>query len=400
MNTDQPYLFIDVDDKNIIFSVIKYDEKMNYKIINSLRVDSAGVVNGKIFDIEKSTQIIKNCLNEIEEKVNHLFTNAIIIINPNKINCINVCGYKKLNGSQVSKEDVTYILNDSKKLIALNEDKSSLVHLFNSSFSIDSDNLENLPLGLFGEFYNQNMTFLLMDKNTLKNIKSLLKNCGINSERIVLKHFVEGINLLQNKNIDKNFTTIRISHERSSLAVFKNKSYVYSEEFNFGLNLLINDVSKLCSLKLDEAKTILSELNFDEDITLNENNILDKKYFINSPYRKIKLKLVYDIIGARLDELFEIFYKKNTNLIYFKKTNKNIYFYIDSLEMLKNIKFILKKKQTSDLQIIFNEPYGEKLISASLGAAELIGKGWEKEAIPITQSKKSIFARLFSTIFN
>jgi hypothetical protein len=68
--------------------------------------------------------------------------------------------------------------------------------------------------------------------------------------------------------------------------------------------------------------------------------------------------------------------------------------------MLKNIKFILKKKQTSDLQIIFNEPYGEKLISASLGAAELIGKGWEKEAIPITQSKKSIFARLFSTIFN
>ena len=55
MNTDQPYLFIDVDDKNIIFSVIKYDEKMNYKIINSLRVDSAGVVNGKIFDIEKST---------------------------------------------------------------------------------------------------------------------------------------------------------------------------------------------------------------------------------------------------------------------------------------------------------------------------------------------------------
>ena len=366
MNTDQPYLFIDVDDKNIIFSVIKYDEKMNYKIINSLRVDSAGVVNGKIFDIEKSTQIIKNCLNEIEEKVNHLFTNAIIIINPNKINCINVCGYKKLNGSQVSKEDVTYILNDSKKLIALNEDKSSLVHLFNSSFSIDSDNLENLPLGLFGEFYNQNMTFLLMDKNTLKNIKSLLKNCGINSERIVLKHFVEGINLLQNQNIDKNFTTIRISHERSSLAVFKNKSYVYSEEFNFGLNLLINDVSKLCSLKLDEAKTILSELNFDEDITLNENNILDKKYFINSPYRKIKLKLVYDIIGARLDELFEIFYKKNTNLIYFKKTNKNIYFYIDSLEMLKNIKFILKKKQTSDLQIIFNEPYGEKLISASL----------------------------------
>ena len=69
----------------------------------------------------------------MEEKINHLFTNAIIIINPDKINCINVCGYKKLNGSQVSKEDITYILNDS-KLIALNEEKSSLVHLLTQVF--------------------------------------------------------------------------------------------------------------------------------------------------------------------------------------------------------------------------------------------------------------------------
>lgn len=399
MNTDLPYLFIDIDDKNIIFSVIKYDKKIDYEITHNAVINSAGILNGRILDIEQSAQAIKTTLNDIEEKVNHLFTNATIIINPNNVNCINVCGYKKLNGSQVSTEDVTYILNDSKKLIALNEDKSSLVHLFNSSFSIDSDNLENLPLGLFGEFYNQNMTFLLIDKNTLKNIRSLLKNCGINTERIVLKPFVEGINLLLNKEIDKNFTTIRIGNERSSLNVFKNKSYVYSQEFNFGLNLLINDISKLCSLKTDEVKTILPELDFDRNIPLDENDILEKKYFINSPYRKIKIQFVKDIIKARLDELFEIFYEKNINMNQLKKTNNDIYFYIDNSEMLKNIKFILKKKQSSSLQIIFNEPYEKKLICASLGAAELVGRGWEKEAIPITQTKKSIFSRLFSTIF-
>ena len=101
-----------------------------------------------------------------------------------------------------------------------------------------------------------------------------------------------------------------------------------------------------------------------------------------------------------MEELFEIFYKKNINLNHFKNTNKAIYIYVDDYKLLENIKYIVSEKKTGELQIIFNEPYEERLISASLGAAELIGKGWEKEAIPIIQSKKSIISRLFSSLFN
>ena len=69
-------------------------------------------------------------------KINYFFTKASVVVNPNNVNCINISGYKKLNGSQVSKEDITYILNDIKKTITSNENKHSLVHLFNSSFSL------------------------------------------------------------------------------------------------------------------------------------------------------------------------------------------------------------------------------------------------------------------------
>ena len=400
MLTDQTCLFIDIDDKKIIFSAVKYDQKIDYEIVNSIIVNSEGILNGKIVNVEKFTKVIKNTLNEMEEKINHLFTKATIIINPDKINCINVCGYKKLNGSRVSEEDVTYILNDSKKLIILNEKKSSLVHLFNSNFSIDSDNLENLPIGLFGEFYNQNMTFFLLDKITLKNIKSLFNKCEINIDRVVLKSFAEGVNLLTSKSIEKNFMIFRIGEERSSLSLFKNKCYLYSEEFSFGSNLLIQDLSKICSLKIAEAENILKDLKFQNYIDLGENQILDKKYFTHSPFRKIRVKLILEIVKARLDELFEIFYEKNINLNYYNKTIRGIYIYIEDLNLIENIKFIFTKKEIGNLQITFNEPYDERLLSASVGAAELVGKGWEKEAIPIIQSKKSIISRLFSSLFN
>ena len=37
---------------------------------------------------------------------------------------------------------------------------------------------------------------------------------------------------------------------------------------------------------------------------------------------------------------------------------------------------------------------------ASKGAAELIAKGWEKEAIPVIQSKKSLISSFFSRLFS
>ena len=53
---------------------------------------------------------------------------------------------------------------------------------------------------------------------------------------MVLKSFAEGVNLLTSKSIEKNFMIFRIGEERSSLSLFKNKYYLYSEEFSFGSN--------------------------------------------------------------------------------------------------------------------------------------------------------------------
>jgi len=400
MQLNEPYLIIDLDDNKIVFFVITYNQNKDYKIIKKIIIDSVGIQNGRTIDVDLVTQLIKKTINSIEDEINHFLLHATVVINPNNVNCLNVSGYKRLNGSQISKEDITYILNDIKKIILTNEDKYSLIHLFNSSFSLDSDNLENLPIGLFGEFYNQNMTFFLANKNILKNIKLVFNNCGINIERIILKPFVEGISFLSKNKLKKNFTTIKLEKKRISISLFKNKSYVFSQDFDFGIDLIIKDISKLCSLKIEEVQILLHEINFKDVLENNDESYLDKKYFSISSYRKIKLQLILDIISARVDELFEICYEKNSNLNYFKKNNNFIYIVIEKPEYLKNIQFVLENKKLSNLELNFNENFEETLIFASKGAAELIGKGWEKEAIPFIQSKKSVISNFFSRLFS
>jgi cell division protein FtsA len=400
MKLNEPYLIIELNDSKIIFFVISYDEDRDYKLIKNIIVDSDGILNGRIIDVAIVTKLIKKIINSLEDEMDHFFSKASIVINPKNVNSLNISGYKKLNGAQVSKGDIAYILNDIKKIISLTENKYSVIHLFNSSFSLDSDNLENLPIGLFGEFYNQNMTFFLVQKNILKNIKLVFNNCGINIDRIILKPFVEGINFLLKYKNHKNFTVLTIEGKNINISIFKNKSYVLTQDFDFGADLIIKDISKLCSLKINEVEFFLKEINLNSEIEIDADSCLNKKFFSTSPYRKIKHQLILDIITARLDELVEICYENNKNLDYFRKSNNAIYVIISKDEHLKNIQFALQKNRLMDARFIFGQNVDDNLLFSLNGAAELIGRGWEKEAIPVIQPNKSLISNFFSRLFS
>ena len=276
MQLNEPYLIIDLNDNNVIFFVVSFDEKKNFKLLKKIILETQGIQNGRIINIETVIQLLKKTINSIEDDMDYFFSNTTVVINPTQINCLNVSGYKKLNGSQVSNEDIAYILNDIKKIILESENNDSLVHLFNSNFSLDSDNLENLPIGLFGEFYNQNMTFFLVNKNILKNINSVFNTCGLNIEKVILKAFAEGVYLLSNNQLDKNFAILKLEKNRINVSLFKNKSYLFAEDFNFGFNLIIKDISKLCSLKIEEVENFMKEIELKNVIENNNESCLEK----------------------------------------------------------------------------------------------------------------------------
>ena len=399
MQFNEPHLIIDLNDSKLIFFVISFNKENNFKVLKKVILDTEGFQNGRIADIDVVSQLLKKTINNIEDNINFFFSNVFIVVNPNQINCLNVSGYKKLNGSQVSTEDITYILNDIKKIILESENNYSLVHLFNSNFSLDSDNLENLPIGLFGDFYNQNMNFFLVKKNILKNIESIFNNCGLNIEKIILKSFAEGVYLLSNNQSKKNFTILRLEKNKINISLFKNKSYVFTEEFDFGFNLVIKDISKLCSLKINEVDNFMRKIELKKILMNDTEAYLEKEFFFVSPYRKIKYKLILDIITARIEELFEVCYKKNTNIKNLRNNDK-IYIYVDSFELYKNIQYVLEKSELTTLDCIFDSSSEQSLLAGVNGACELIVKGWEKEAIPVVHKKKSLISSFFSRLFN
>ena len=83
------------------------------------------------------------------------------------------------------RENVTYILNSLKACVDETEPKKTILHIFNSKFNLDNKTIENLPIGLFGDFYAHELSFTLINKNDHKNLKTIFDKCNLKIKKIL-----------------------------------------------------------------------------------------------------------------------------------------------------------------------------------------------------------------------
>ena len=398
MQIDHSTLFIEINDKNYIFVAGVQDENQNLKVIEQIITPSVGIDKNKFISIDQASEEIKKNVSIIEKKLNYTFKDVTVVIDNFDYSCINISGFKKLNGSQVLKENISYILNSLKLAVTENEKQKTILHIFNSKSVLDGINVENLPIGLFGDFYSHELTFFLIENNDLKNIQKIFNKNNLNIKKVILKNFGEGVQLInQNKDIET-FLKIKISEDISYINFFDNASFRYSEYFNFGTDIIFRDIEKICSLDNEIIRRFLSN-SFSNKKSFNENEILEENYFTKGNFRKIRKKLISDIADARINEIIDIIFNKNINIEFLKRNKIKIYLTIKDKQILENFKDCFKSyfSKNSNFEIyLVNDFEIDELI---MNIANLSIYGWKKEAIPTTKLKNSLITRIFKSLF-
>ena len=398
MQNEFPYLFVEINNFHYSFFAGKYDENQNFIIIERLIVPSSGLEKNKLINLYEASEIIKKNVEMIEDKINYVFKDFTLILDCFDYSCINISGFKKLNGSQILKENISYILNSLKLAVTENEKKKNILHIFNSKSILDGNNLENLPIGLFGDFYNHELTFFLIGNNDLKNIKQLFSKINLSVKKILLKRFIEGTQLIKQYNGVDTFFNIKIGKDNSHIIYFDKSSFRYSENFNFGTSIIFRDIAKICLINHETIENFLLNNGLESE-NLKDDECIEEKYFTNINYRKIKKKLVVEIAKARIDEITNIVLNKNINIQSFNKNNCKIYVFIQDKLIRKNFEEAFRTgfSRIGELEYKFIEDF--EISALIVNAADLSIYGWKKEAIPIIQTKKSFITWVFKSLF-
>ena len=398
METNSPILFIEINNSKCIFSVGEEDDRGDLKLLYKFVEPIQGIENFRITNLDLIFKTIKKNIYQIEQKLNFIFKDTILIINNFNCSFINLSGYKKLNGSQILKENITFILNSLKSNLNENEEKKTILHIFNTKYSLDKKKIENLPIGLFGDFYSHELSFSLINNNDYKNLNIVFEKCNLKIKKILLKSFVEGSHIINTNKGHDTFFHIKIDQKNSQLFYFENESLKFEQNFNFGSDLVISDIAQVTSLKIDTVKKILNDINFTQHTLKDE--LIEKELFQGENYIKIKKKLLFDIAKARIEELLEVIIIKNINLLSFHEKKRTVFFIINDKLHLKFFEEIYKSflLEKNYLELKFSEEITTKdLIN---NANKLVHYGWKKEAIPITHTKKSFLAKFFDALFS
>ena len=142
MKINVPKLFLEINSQEYIFVVGSKDQNDVFKILYKNSVSIQGINNNKIIDFELVFSTINKNVYLIEQKLNHTFKDIILILDNFHYSFVNLTGYKKLNGSQILKENITYILNLLKSTIDEFEKKKTIIHIFNSQYYLDKKKLK------------------------------------------------------------------------------------------------------------------------------------------------------------------------------------------------------------------------------------------------------------------
>ncbi|HIF62257.1 MAG TPA: cell division protein FtsA, partial [Candidatus Pelagibacter sp.] len=299
------------------------------EIISTSVTPSEGIHNGVIINVSRATNAIRKSISNAEKKAEILLKQINVILEQPEFLCTRLSKHKKINGSKIYKDDIEFLLKEAKKQVTHNDTKQSIIHIFNHNYIVDGKKFIEEPIDVYADYLSHEMTFITMPKNNIKNISQIFSDCDIKIERFISNIFSLAANSLSYNDLHSGSVLIDFGFERTSIGIFKNLALINSATFPVGVNHITKDISKVCSLSLEESENIRNKINFlfeKENLIFDNNDNLKSTFFIDSNFRKISKSLILNIVKSRINEIFEIV-KKHLTLNRFN-TSANSKFFI------------------------------------------------------------------------
>ena len=192
------------------------------EILSNSITQSQGIHNGVIVNLKKASDAIRKCIGDAEKKAKISLKKINVVFEQPEFLCTKFSKHKKIDGSKIHKDDIEFLLKEAKKQVTLNDEKQSIIHIFNHNYIVDGKNFIEEPIDVYADYLSHEMTFITAPKNNIRNINQAFIDCDIEVERFISSTFASAVELLNNNDLQSGSSLIDFGFEKTSLGLFKN----------------------------------------------------------------------------------------------------------------------------------------------------------------------------------
>lgn len=275
--------------KDGTMQILAYAEEKTYDCVR----------RGMVYNIEKTTQCIKNVISRIEASLKMKVTRTYIGVAGQSVHSVkSVVKKNMLAPTYITQGHIDAITDESHEVMV---DDYELIGYFTQGFTLDSNTLVN-PVGIMGTNIEGEFLNIIANKRLRNNIRTSFENLGLDVADFSISAFELANNILTDAEKRSGVAMVDFGAGTTTIVVLKNNIVRQITTIPLGINCIRQD---LCDLQIEEAEAEQLLLTYADAIV--ENAPLDenekKPTYTTTDGRDIDVALIQQIIEARLNEI-------------------------------------------------------------------------------------------------
>ena len=277
------------------------------EIISSTKCKCRGIQKGKIVDEDDISLSIAKTIQDAEDEANLKIHSAYVTVPGKYITIVqnSIIREVKDKYAGISVKDVGTSIMQVKD-IEIPEGKT-IIDIVPECFILDNGEEVSDPVGALSSSFTLEAQIILIDKDYMKKIISILKKAGIDVDGFVPIAMAERNVVLDRNELNDNIMLLDIGAGNIEIGVFEGNRFVYTNTIPLGGDTIRRDIELVLNISEEEADKLKRQYGLAlKSFIDNDNEIFLNTYKGENKTKTIKSSELIEIIEARIEEMFSL----------------------------------------------------------------------------------------------
>jgi len=186
----------------------------------------------------------------------------------------------------------------------------AIIDIVPECFILDNGESVQDPVGCLSSNFTLQAQIILINKDYMKKMSSILKKAGVELDGMVPITLAERNLVLDRNELNDNIMLLDIGAGNTEIGVFEGNKFVYTNTIALGGDSIRKDIELVLNISEEEADKLKRQYGLAlKSFIDNDNDIFLNTYKGETKNKRIKSSELIEIIEARIEEIFSLINK-------------------------------------------------------------------------------------------
>ena len=305
MNQQDLYISLDIGSSSIKVLIGEMSDGQLH-VIGVGNVKSNGVRKGAIVDIDATVQSIRKAIDQAERMTGYQINEVVLGVPANQTMLQLVKGVVAVNSEnrEITDDDLDRVV-ESAQVMSIPPERE-LVNIIPRQFIVD--NLDEIkdPRGMIGIRLEMDATMITTSKTLLHNVLRCVERAGLSIREIYLQPLAAGFFALSEDEKNQGTAFIDLGGGSTTISVFEEGLLTYTSVIPIGGDHITKDISIVLKTPTEQAEQIKHQFGHAYYDDASDEELFEVPVVGTDSTDQYSQRYISEIIGARLEELFEL----------------------------------------------------------------------------------------------